>query len=460
MRGIKMGKKNNKVSRRHFLSTTGTVVAGVTLANPVSSLVQQHRPPRKKHIAIVGTGVRGISMYGRRLINQHGDYVKFVGLCDINPGRLTYARQYIGTNCPTFTDFNRMMMETKPEILVVTTVDSTHDEFIIRGMELGADIITEKPMTTDEVKAKAILDAERKAGKKVIVTFNYRYSPHRGRIKELLMERAIGKVTSVDFHWYLNTEHGPRYFRRWHGLREKSGTLLVHKSTHHFDLLNWWLDSDPEEVFAYGKLEFFGFNNSFRSLKCRGCEYKNKCQFYWNITTNNHLVKLYVENEKYDGYIRDACIWRKDIDIYDKMVALIKYANGVQVTYSLTTYSPYEGYRLAFNGTKGRLETWIHEKQSWPMENYDELRLTRNFGDTELIRISHGEGGHGGGDVRLKDKLFKDPNIPDPLKQSAGIRDGTMSLLIGVAARKSIDTGKSIKIADLTEFKPQAKRPG
>lgn len=75
-------------------------------------------------------------------------------------------------------------------------------------MEMGADIITEKPLTTDETKCQAILNAEKRTGKTVRVTFNYRYSPHRVKIYELLRSNAIGKITSVDFHWYLNTSHG------------------------------------------------------------------------------------------------------------------------------------------------------------------------------------------------------------------------------------------------------------
>jgi predicted dehydrogenase len=448
------------LSRRNFLAKTGKVVAGVALASRLSRGIVAPLPAKKTRLAIVGTGARACGMYGRDLLEEYGDYVEIVGLCDINPGRLAVAQSYIGANCPTFVDLDQMLDETKPDKLIVTTVDATHHEQIVLGLERGVGIITEKPMTTDEVKAQAILDAEKRTGRNVIVTFNYRYSPHRARIKELLVANAIGKVTSVDFHWYLDTEHGPRYFRRWHGLRAKSGTLLVHKSTHHFDLLNWWLDSDPEEVVAYGALGFFGKNNSFRSIKCRGCPYQNKCDFYWDITKSEHDMKLYVENEHHDGYIRDACVWREEIDIYDKMAALIKYANGVQVTYSLTTYSPYEGYRIAFNGTRGRLEAWIHETQPWPMEDYDELRLTMNFGDTQLIRIPHGSGGHGGGDARMKDRIFKDPSLPDPLKQSAGTRDGAMSILVGIAARKSIDSGQPVKIAGLTELVPRAKRPG
>ncbi len=167
---------------------------------------------------------------------------------------------------------------------------------------------------------------------------------------------------------------------------------------------------------------------------------------------------LYVKNEKYDGYLRDGCVWRKDVDIYDKMAATIKYANDVQVSYSLTTYSPYEGYRIAFNGTKGRLEAWIKERQPWETEDFDEIRLTRNFGETELIRIPHGGGGHGGGDIRLKDKIFKNPDMADPYRQSAGSRDGAMAILPGIAARNSIKSGEKVKISSLTDLKPLAQR--
>jgi len=447
-----------KISRRQFIKSSGITLAGSALLSPNPSLFAKPKIQKKRY-AIVGTGHRGSGMFGKKVLQGYSDYVDLVGLCDINPGRLQFALNEIGTDCPVFTDFEKMMREIQPDILVVTTVDATHDQFIIRGMELGSNIITEKPMTTDEFKAQNILEAEKRTGKKVTVTFNYRYSPHRAEIWRLLRENTIGRVTSVDFNWYLNTEHGPRYFRRWHGLREKSGTLLVHKSTHHFDLLNWWLDSDPQEVFGYGDLEIFGKNGSFRSEKCRGCPHKDKCKFYWNIHDNKRLYDLYVKNEHYDGYLRDACVFRNEINIFDKMGALIKYANGTQVTYSLTTLSPYEGYRIAFNGTKGRLETWIHEKQPWPKKDYDELRLTRNFGNTELIKISNAEDGHGGGDRRLLDRLFKDPSAPDPLQQAAGVRDGTMSILIGVAARNSIDSGKPVRIEDLTEIKPQASRP-
>jgi predicted dehydrogenase len=445
------------MDRRTFIeqSALGTT-AGLLLASPLATLGNVPNAP-KTRLAMVGTGSRGASMWGVPVQKKYGDVVEFVGLCDTNPGRVGTVKKAMGVSCPTFTDFETMMRETKPELLIVTTVDATHDQFIIRGMELGANIITEKPMTTDAKKCRAILEAEKRTGKTVTVTFNYRYSPHREKLYELLRQGAIGDITSVDFHWYLDVHHGADYFRRWHRRRENSGTLLVHKASHHFDLLNWWIDSDPVEVFASGSLDFYGKKGPFRSTNCRPCPHKTSCQFYWDVTKNGLYKALYVDNEQHDGYLRDGCVFREDIDIYDKMGAVVNYANGTQVTYSLTTYSPYEGYRITFNGTQGRLEAWIHETGNYDRPKDDELFLYRNFGKTEKFTIPQ-SGGHGGGDDRMKDKIFRTPNAPDTFSQSAGSRDGALAILVGVAARTSIDTGKPVKLASLVDLKPQVRR--
>lgn len=452
-----MSNTERSISRRNFITATGTAVAGSIILNPFAAAANALAGAKKMRIAIVGTGIRALGMWSKDVMRDYADNVEFVGLCDINPGRLEYFKKVTGFNCTLYTDFTKMMQESKPDTLIVTTVDSTHDEFIIKGMEMGANIITEKPMTTDEHKCEAIIAAEKKTGKKVTVTFNYRYSPHRAKVYELLREGAIGDITSVDFHWYLDTSHGADYFRRWHRLKEKGGTLWVHKATHHFDLLNWWLQSDPAEVYATGALEFYGKNNSFRHTNCRPCPHKDKCKFYWDITKDKTLMDLYAANEKHDGYLRDGCVWKEDVNIYDKMAATIRYANGVQVSYSLTTYSPYEGYRIAFNGTKGRIDVWIEESNPVVKRDYDEIMITRNFGDREFIKISNTGGGHGGGDKLLKDKLFGGVT-EDPLNQSAGVRDGALSILVGIAARKSCETGKPVRIADLTSIKPEVRK--
>jgi predicted dehydrogenase len=449
----------NSITRREFVASTAKAAAGAMLLNQMPGIVTSKTLAPKRRLAMVGTGHRGTGMWGISVLKDYGDLVEFVGLCDINPGRAETAKQMLSASCPTFTDFEEMLRKTKPDTVIVTTVDGTHHTFIAKALEMGFDVITEKPMTTDETKLKVILDAARNSKNKLIMAHNYRYPPTASKMKELLMQERVGRITSVDFHWYLDVYHGADYFRRWHRLRQNSGTLLNHKASHHFDLLNWWVDSDPEEVHAFGVLEFYGKNHEFRHTHCRPCPFKEKCQFYFDMTKDQRLMRLYADNEKYDGYTRDGCVWKEDIDIFDKMAVQIRYANKVQVSYSLTTYSPYEGYRIAFNGTRGRIDFWMHERQPWPMDSFDEIHVTDNFGKAEFIKLPRIEEDHYGGDPLMKDRIFRNPAAPDPFKQAANVRDGAMSVLIGVAARKSIDSGKPIRIADLTDIVPQARKP-
>ena len=474
----------SSISRRNFLATSATALAGSAIINPFSHIeaaaAPSSRPAEKLKLAMVGTGSRGTGMWGRALTQRYPERVEFVGLCDMNPGRVEAGKQLIGANCRTYSDlknpmtaFEKMVAETKPDLLIVTTVDATHSDYIVRGMELGLNVLTEKPMTTDEKKVQLILDAEKKTGKKTRVTFNYRYSPHRAKLWELLRAGEIGELTSVDFHWYLDTRHGADYFRRWHRLVEKSGSLWVHKASHHFDLLNWWIDSEPESVYALGSLDFYGKNGTFRAENCRNCSHTAQCKFYFQLDRPltafqaeasgvaapriNTNKLLYIDNEQYDGYLRDGCVFKNDINIFDKMAATIKYANGVQVSYSLTAYSPYEGYRIAFNGTKGRIDAWIQESNPMQDRDFDEIILYKNFSRRQYIQIPYGTSGHGGGDNLLRDQIFI-PGTPDPYKQCAGTRDGAFSCLIGIAARNSIASGQVVKIADLTSLKPQAQK--
>ena len=445
-----------KIDRRKFLQSTGLVTAG-TLINPFNSYGSAQA---KLRLAIVGTGGRGIGMYGTSVKAEYSDILEFVGLCDINPERVAYARELMQVDCPVYTDFDRMLKETRPDMLIVATTDSTHDQYIIKGLESGIRVVSEKPMTTDERKIQAILDAERRTGNKVIVTFNMRYIPYVQKIWQVLRSGEIGRITSVDLNWYLDTSHGASYFRRWHGLADVGGTLLVHKSTHHFDILNYWVDSEPEEVFAYGSLDYYGQKNSeFSHSHCRTCPHKSQCKFFWDITANPRMMSLYVDHEKHDGYLRDGCVFRKEIDIYDTMTVQYKYANDVKVSYSLTSFSPYEGYRLAINGTKGRLDTWIQSSMPTGVSGYHEITIMNLFGNVKTITVVPQTGGHGGSDPLLKDMLFRYPNAEDLYRQSAGSRDGAMSALIGIAARRSIESGRIIKVGDLTELKPLAQKP-
>ncbi|MBL7170792.1 MAG: Gfo/Idh/MocA family oxidoreductase [Candidatus Omnitrophica bacterium] len=402
----------------------------------------------KKKYALVGTGGRGVHMYAKPIVERYKDNAELVAMCDINPKRLKLANKEIKRHIPTYTNFHKMLKEVKFDTLIVATKDSTHHEFIIKALETGHDAITEKPMTTDDKKCRAILKAEKKSKKKLIVTFNYRYAPYTTRVKEFLHKDIIGDIISVDFQWYLDTSHGADYFRRWHRRKENSGGLLVHKATHHFDMLNWYLEDEPEEVFARGALRFYGHARKEMGVRCLTCKYKKTCKFYFDIEKAELNKKFYREAEGEDKYYRDRCVWSKEIDIEDTMAVSVRYKKGTFLSYTLNAFLPYEGWRMALNGKKGRLEA--EEFHSFPtgIPDVQTIKIYPLFKKPEIIKVPKATGGHGGGDTRLLDMLFKQ-GIPDPLGHQAGSRGGAMSILIGVAGNKSIATGKPIKIKDL-----------
>jgi predicted dehydrogenase len=462
------------LSRREFVKTTaltgaGMIVAGSAMA--VTSAAPASSSTVRKRYALVGVGSRS-GMYRDAILKTHAPYADIVGYCDVNAGRLKLAqeeaRQVTGKEVPVYdaSDFDRMIRETGPEIVIVTTKDCMHDRYITRAMELGCDVMTEKPMTTDEKKCRAILETRRKTGRRCTVTFNYRYSPARTEVKDLLMSGVIGDVLSVDFHWMLDTRHGADYYRRWHSNKVNSGGLMVHKATHHFDLVNWWLSAVPVSVMATGKRDFYTPQMARRlglqshHERCLTCPEKDRCTFYLDLAANPSLKRLYLDNEKYDGYFRDKCVFRPDIDIEDTMNVLVRYNTGVTMSYSLNSFNAWEGYVIIFNGTRGRLEHKTEEKVyingdgSVPGALRAEgtyIRIYPLRAPAYEVKVWMATGGHGGGDTLLLDDLFLPVKPADKYLRAADQRSGAWSILTGIAANRSMIKGTSIPIDDLVK---------
>ncbi len=423
--------------------------------------------------AIVGTGGRHV-MYRNALMNLFANQAELVALCDLNEGRLALSRgkilQHAGFDMPVYSHdrFDQMVTEQKPDTVIVTTKDSAHDEYICRALEAGCDVVTEKPLTTDADKLKRIVDTQQRTGGKVTVTFNYRYSPPRGQVKQLLDDGVIGEVYSVDFQWLLDTRHGADYFRRWHRQKANSGGLLVHKATHHFDLVNWWLNSVPESVFATGSRRYYqeetatrlGLTN--RSERCIDCAASNTCPHFMDLSGHRGLRELYRDQEGFDGYYRDGCVFSDEIDIEDTMGLKVTYRSGAIMNYSLFAYSPWEGYRIAFNGSKGRLEHDMIEGShiigdgTVPGRSLSvTTRVCPHFEPDYEIDVAWEEGGHGGGDPILLDHLFM-PGVreEDTLGRYADFRSGAWSVMTGICANESIRVGREIRVDEMIEGLP------
>ncbi|KAL2130871.1 hypothetical protein VTI74DRAFT_5825 [Chaetomium olivicolor] len=422
----------------------------------------------KKRYAIVGTGGRS-SFFYTAIATTYKSTSCIVALCDTNQTRMDYANSRLTSlghgPVPTFlaSSFDTMIATTAPDGVIVTTIDRTHHTYIIRALELGCNVVTEKPMTIDAPRCASIFSAVSRTNRSVRVTFNYRYAPHNTKVFELLRGGAIGKVTSVHFEWLLNTSHGADYFRRWHRDKRNSGGLLVHKATHHFDLVHFWLQTRPLSVFAQGDLKFYGKENAeergvteFYS-RARGSEAARRDPFALHLEEIPTLKALYLDAEHEDGYYRDQSVFGDGISIEDTMNVLVRYRNGAVMTYSLTAYAPWEGFRVNFNGTGGRLEvevvenSYVNSGGDQALEGSIERRtivLRKLFERPREIEIEEGQGAHGGGDNMLLQDLFGEP-VTDEYMRAASHVDGAASILTGIAANRSIATGQVVYLDDI-----------
>lgn len=400
-----------------------------------------------KKIVLVGAGSRALHMFAKPFVGELAGYVEFCGVFDINSIRAKHLSEECG-DIPVFSNFGQMLELTHPEIVVVASTDHTHHCYIIAAMEAGCDVISEKPMTIDGGKCKEILEVEKRTGRSLRVTFNMRFVPFVARVKELLKEGVIGDVHHIALEWFLDRSHGADYFRRWHAQLEYSGGLLVHKSTHHFDMVNWWLDSHPQQVHAFGTRRFYGPTREERGERCLTCSYKKSCEFYYDISHNEFFNRYYLQAEQEDGYIRDQCVFGERINIYDNMSVNVKYGSGALLTYSLVAYSPIEGWRATITGSNGRME--VESFYSGPQAGQDmnTIRINKPNGEMTEYKVPMESGDHGRSDERLRRMIFVG-DLQDPFGQQADSLAGTMSLLIGAAANISIAEGKPIVIAGL-----------
>ncbi len=444
--------------------------------------------PLRRRYAVAGTGHRAW-MYIDAILGAHAEVAELVAWCEPNPGRMDYYDEQVAeitehrepgragsSPLPRYApdQLEKMIAEERVDVVVVTSPDYTHADLVSRTLAAGTDAVVEKPLTIDAEGCRTITDAVTSTGRNVVMTFNYRYAPRNSSLKQVIASGEIGTVTSVHFEWALDTVHGADYFRRWHREKKNSGGLLIHKASHHFDLVNWWLADAPVRVYASGALRFYGADaaaaRGMGSRPERGTGHPDD-PWALDLTADPRLKHLYLDAEKYDGYLRDRDVFGPGITIEDNMAVLVDYRGGATLSYSLNAHSPWEGYKVTVNGTAGRAELEVVERGS---VEFDELGRSildpsatpdawagdtlRPFGDRLLVQkhwgratsfpIPAGLGGHGGGEAILLSDVFRGPG-EDPLGRPAGYEDGVRAVAVGIAANRSMVTGQAVQVADL-----------
>ncbi|RKR75294.1 Gfo/Idh/MocA family protein [Frondihabitans australicus] len=435
-------------------------------------------PPRRRY-ALVGAGSRAQTWLDA-ITGSQSDVAELVAVSDCNEARARWHLARLGDAAPAARfvrpdDLAGVIEREAIDRVIATTPDFRHAHYIDLALRAGADVVVEKPLTIDAEGVRTIARAVAETGREVVVTFNYRYSPRNAALKSVVASGAIGTPTAVHFEWVLDSMHGADYFRRWHREREHSGGLQLHKASHHFDLVNWWLGDSPRRVFLSGGLRFYGDANAARrglgERPARGTHDGPTDPFQLDLRQDPRLRALYLDAEPLDGYLRDRDVFSAGIDVEDTLSAVVDYTGGASMSYSLTTYAPWEGYRVAITGTEGRAELDVVERAAVLLDGEraidpsavaddggvaaaaarrvgERLVVQRLWEAAREVPIESGAGGHGGGDALLMNDVFRGPG-GDPLGRAATWADGVRSVAVGIAGNRSLQDGRAVTVDEL-----------
>jgi predicted dehydrogenase len=327
--------------------------------------------------------------------------------------------------------YAEMLEQCDPYVVLIVGPDSTHVGYAVEALLRDINVVVEKPLATSASECRAIAKAEARSGGRVTVTMNLRFDPVHRLIRRLIVEGRLGRVTNVEFAYNVDLTHGASYFRRWHRHRELSGGLSVTKSCHHFDLMNWWLDDYPEQVFAYGALNFFG------------------------------AVAGESDPNRRDSSASEAPIFNleaRPASIEDTYSGVIRFRGGASATYSICFSSAWEGLTLGLNGTLGRIETvqYIAPRRcSFPVSDVQIVRYIPLRGRTEVFEVGIDEEHHRTADRAMLEELCEGPSAESmSVGAIADSRAGIYAVAAGEAMWRSVDKNCPVDIEDLLAPSP------
>ncbi len=412
----------------------------------------------KRKIVIVGASYRAMHGFINNIQKYYGEQYEIAGVSDLTIDKVEDLNSYIDKNFKAYNDFDLMLAEVRPDVAVIANIDCVHVDYLEKTLAAGVRSVVEKPLCVDAKQSQRVRDAIRKYPNiEAVTAHNMRYHPASLKIKEVLDSGRIGKVRSINFTETLDVDHGASYFQRWNRTMNASGGLLIHKSSHHFDMLNWFIGSYAKNVSAHGDLLAYGENNcpfdkNEIADNCHKCQKtKEECRYRTELTGPRYY--LHKSNLEKGDYTPDLCVFSPDIDITDHVSVGIRYKNGVHACYTLCAHSAVESMRVEIEGTIARLEYEVIyssdpniSKSEGDLNGHYQILRVIEFGKpVETVKIPEVKGSHGGADLLMCKDLFGGESSDS----KATLEDGLQAVLIGIAANESMRTGKVVELESL-----------
>lgn len=415
-------------------------------------------------VSIIGLGGRGGEAYGRYLVEQKEKF-QITNVCDINPVRLQKYGDLFGVDAQNrFDDEDAFFAEKRSDVLFVTTQDQLHIRMAKRALNLGYDLVLEKPISDKAEELRELSELAHKTGRKIMVCHVLRYTVMMRKLKEVLNSGAIGRLISIDHTENVVFWHEAHSYVRgnWRN-RGQATPMIMAKCCHDLDLIQDFVGSECHSVASMGSLAYFKAENKPQGAadRCINCPYIDSCvysakkvyidmwkdagkpanRFPFSLvsdaypTTEEALYKA-IETNMYG-----RCVFACDNDVVDNQTVIMQFENGVTATLKMEAFVKDGGRDIRFFGTEGELDL---------REGEDTITLKKYFGENTVWKISELTDdleGHGGGDHRMIDELYEimtgeTPNVTTSIDKS--IESHYMAL---AAEESRLNGGKLVELA-------------
>lgn len=423
----------------------------------------RHQPLKKTVTAItLGAGNRG-TVYGNYAVKFPND-LKIVGVAEPNAFRNDrYAKTHSISQDNRFNTWEDVFKRQKfADAIIISTPDDMHYYPCMKALEMGYDILLEKPIAPTEKECRDILALAKKQGRIVAVCHVLRYAPYFVKMKELLAKGAVGRVMSVQHLEPIEHTHMAHSYVRgnWHNSK-KTTPILLAKSCHDLDIIKWVIDKPSKEIVAMGDLTWFKAENAPTGSTNRctdGCKVERECPYsavrqYHDkmgrinvldvpneLTEKSDKQKYILEKLKTSDYGR--CVYRMDNDQPDHYIANIQFEDAVTASFSMEAFTAYHGRRTRVFGAMGDMVGDMEELVVTDFKTGKQTKFKPQAEDVEGYKNS----GHGGGDWLLVKDFVQAVAHQDPKMLTSTIDDSIESHIMGFMAEKSRKTKKLEKI--------------
>jgi predicted dehydrogenase len=204
-------------------------------------------------IALIGCGRIGFKHIEGFV--ENGDILKLTAVCDPVKVRAEekaedYKKKFHDTNVIVHTDYRKMLIEQKPDMVTIATESGKHLEIAKNCLDAGCHVICEKPMALSAKDADEMIALAKKNKRKLAVCFQNRFNAPIQRLRTALEAGRFGRVLHgmVQIRWNRNDAYYAE--APWRGTWEQDGGTLMNQCTHGIDLLQWMMGEDAVRVQA------------------------------------------------------------------------------------------------------------------------------------------------------------------------------------------------------------------